>query len=112
MPGRVSCAGKRPARRSRLVLQGCCESGRPREASLHPGDAIDGVRGDRLKMRAIVESDILRIPCQNIRRLLERWPEVLKPGVALSFKTSRLGRWERAGQGSLLDAPVGGNSLR
>ena len=83
-----------------LVLQGCCESGRPREASLHPGDAIDGVRGDRLKMRAIVESDILRIPRQNIRRLLERWPEVLKPGVAASFKTSR--PVDGSGQGRVL----------
>ena len=64
-----------------LILQGCCESEHPREAApLRAGDAIDGARGTRLNMRAIVDSDILRFPRQNIRRLLERWPAMLRAG--------------------------------
>jgi NTE family protein len=73
-----------------LILQGCCESGRPQEtASLRAGDAIDGAKGDRLNMRAIVDSHILRFPRQNIRRLLERWPAMLRPGAPSSLQTAR-----------------------
>jgi len=70
-----------------LILQGCCESPHLREsASLRAGDAIDGAKGDRLNMRAIVDSDILRFPRQNIRRLLERWPAMLRPGAPSSLR--------------------------
>ena len=73
-----------------LILQGCCESGHPREAApLRAGDAIDGARGDRLNMRAIVDSDILRFPRQNIRRLLEKWPAMLRPGAPSSLQAVR-----------------------
>lgn len=73
-----------------LVLQGCCESGPPEAtASLRAGDVIDGARGDRLNMRAIVDSDILRFSRQNIRRLLERWPAMLRPGAPSSFQSAR-----------------------
>ena len=73
-----------------LILQGCCESGHPRDAALlRPGDAIDGAIGDRLNMRAIVDSDILRFPRRNIRRLLERWPAMLRPGAPSSLQTAR-----------------------
>ena len=73
-----------------LILQGCCESEHPREAApLRAGDAIDGARGARLNMRAIVDSDILRLPRQNIRRLLERWPAMLRSGAPSSLQAAR-----------------------
>ena len=73
-----------------LILQGCCESEHPREAApLRAGDAIDGARGSRLNMRAIVDSDILRLPRQNIRRLLERWPAMLRSGAPSSLQAPR-----------------------
>lgn len=85
-----------------LILQGCCESGRPQEAApLRAGDAIDGARGDRLNMRAIVDSDILRFPRQNIRRLLERWPAMLRPGAPSSLQAARPPA-KRKGYGKIL----------
>jgi NTE family protein len=70
-----------------LILQGCCEPEQPREsAPLLAGDVIDGEREDRLHMRAIVESEILRFPRKNIRRLLERWPGMFKPGAPSSVQ--------------------------
>jgi NTE family protein len=68
-----------------LILQGCCESERPREAaSLHAGDVVDGE--DRLHLHAMVESEVLRFPRKNIRRLLERWPGMFKPGAPSSVR--------------------------
>ena len=85
-----------------LVLQGRCESGRPQEAApLQAGDAIDGARGGRLNMRAIVDSDILRFPRQNIRRLLERWPAMLRPGAPSSLQAARPPA-KRKGYGKIL----------
>jgi NTE family protein len=73
-----------------LILQGCCESGHLRDAaSLQAGDAIDGEGGDRLNMRAIVDSDVFRFPRRNILRLLDRWPAMLKPGAPSSLQTAR-----------------------
>jgi len=69
-----------------LILQGRCESpDSPKSASLRAGDAIDGARGGRLNMRAIVDSDILRFPRQNIRRLIDRWPAMLRAGAPSSI---------------------------
>ena len=85
-----------------LILQGCCEPGRPQEAApLRAGDAIDGAKGDRLNMRAIVESDILRFPRKNIRRLLERWPAMLRPGAPSSLQAARPPT-KRKGYGKIL----------
>ena len=68
-----------------LILQGCCESEKPREAApLHAGDVVDGE--DRLDMHAMVESEVLRFPRKNIRRLLERWPGMFKPGAPSSVR--------------------------
>lgn len=72
-----------------LVLQGRCESpDSPKAPALRAGDAIDGAGGNRLKMRAIVDSDILRFPRQNIRRLLNRWPAMLRSGAPSSLQTA------------------------
>jgi NTE family protein len=72
-----------------LVLQGCCGSPDLRESSsLRAGDAIDGVRGRRLNMRAIVDSEILRLPRQNIRRLMDRWPAMLRSGAPSSLRVA------------------------
>jgi NTE family protein len=70
-----------------LILQGRCESEQPREAApLRAGDVIDGAKEDRLHMHAIVESEILRFPRKSIRRLLERWPGMFKPGAPSSVR--------------------------
>lgn len=71
-----------------LVLQGCCGSADGQQsAPLCAGDAIDGARGGRLKMRAIVDSEILRLPKQNLRRLMDRWPAMLRPGAPSALQT-------------------------
>ncbi len=70
-----------------FILHGCCESEHQHEAALRAGDIIDGARSDRLNLRAIVDSDILRIPRRSMRRLLERWPAMLKPGAPSSIRT-------------------------
>ena len=70
-----------------FILHGCCESEHPREAALRAGDIIDGARSDRFKLHAIVDSDILRIPGRSMRRLLERWPAMLKSGAPSSIRT-------------------------
>ena len=68
-----------------LILQGRCESEEPRDAApLRAGDVIDGE--DRLQMHAMVESEVLRFPRKNIRRLLERWPGMFKPGAPSSVR--------------------------
>ncbi len=72
-----------------LVLQGCCDSAdSPASAPLRAGDAIDGARGRRLNMRAIVDSEILRLPRQNIRRLMDRWPAMLRSGAPSSLQVA------------------------
>jgi NTE family protein len=39
-------------------------------------------------MRAIVDSDILRLPRENIRRLMNRWPAMLRPGAPSSLRVA------------------------
>jgi NTE family protein len=71
-----------------FILHGSCQSERLPEASLQAGDVIDEPKEDRSKMRALVDSDILRIPRGRMRRLFERWPAMLKPGAPSSLQTS------------------------
>ena len=85
-----------------LVLQGCCGSSDSVEsAPLRAGDAIDGLRGGRLNMRAIVDSDVLRIPRQSIRRLMDRWPAMLRSGAPSSLGV-RPPPVQRKGHGRIL----------
>ena len=53
-------------------------------------------------MRAIVDSDILRFPRQNIRRLLERWPAMLQAGRSLRRFQSGAASRKRKGYGKIL----------
>jgi hypothetical protein len=83
-------------------LQGCCGSPDSVEsAPLRAGDAIDGVRGGRLNMRAIVDSDVLRVPRQSIRRLMDRWPAMLRSGAPSSLGV-RPPPIQRKGHGRIL----------
>ncbi|HEY5743378.1 MAG TPA: hypothetical protein VIS99_12645, partial [Terrimicrobiaceae bacterium] len=72
-----------------LILQGRCASpDLPKSSSLGAGDVIDEAQGRQLKMRAMVDSDILRFPRQNLRRLLARWPAMLRSGAPSSLRTA------------------------
>jgi NTE family protein len=67
-------------------LQGYCDSNH--SAKCGGGDVPGGAWLFGLKMRAIADCSILRMPKPNLRRLMDRWPAMLRSGAPLSFSAA------------------------